>query len=59
MMKEIKGYEGLYYYFGENIVQLEDSGAITMKPTLADGELIIRLCKNNVCKIHKVKELIK
>ena len=57
MLKDIKGYEGLYSYIGNTIFQMVD-GKI-LKPSLVDGELVIRLMKNRVSKIYKIKDLIK
>jgi hypothetical protein len=59
MAKDIKNYEGLYSYTGTTIFQITDNDEVILKPTLCDGELVIRLCKNNICKTHKVKNIIK
>jgi len=58
MLKEIKGYENLYSYLGNTIFQMIDGNAVIINPTLCDGELVIRLCKNRTCKVFKIKDLI-
>lgn len=56
--KQVKGYLGIYDVSNDGMVYSYHSGKTLKIQTDNNGYSIVRLCKNSICKTHKVHKLV-